>query len=150
MSDMAYNEREFLETIQALVPEYQRVLVSEGFSCSSEAEFDAIGMKLTGEDHSPGFLLRTGVPPSPETKGKNLLQAVKDEVHSLLCTTSKKYSSERQDGISSIKQLVTIIATALAAQFNVGVGIFVGAVTLVLMCALKMTTSAWCAIHAPK
>lgn len=145
MSEFVFNAEEFRALTLELIPSFQRNRVLSGLDLIDPtiADFDAIGTTLTGEQANTGFIFLTG----PCSKaGTSLWAAVKAEVYDLLCTSSKKYADERKDGASTVKHLVTIVATSIAASFHIALGVVVGAVTVALMCALKIGRNAWCEI----
>jgi hypothetical protein len=149
MDELKFDAEEFRAVAETLVPSYQRaaVIAGIGLAGATDDDYDAIGTALTGERANAGFifLARGG-----NTKDqKSLWGAIKSETYDLLCTNSKKYADERKEGVLSIKHLVLILATAIAGQFHLAVGVIVGAVTVALMSALKMGRNAWCDINQP-
>lgn len=147
MPDLAFNNDEFLISIQELVPQHQQSILIKGLGVTEQSEFDKIGLLLTGERRNVGFIHATGVSTDPRP---GIWQNVVAEVYDFLCTSSRKYSQERSEGAKAIKSIITVVATALAAQLNVAIGVVVGAVTVALMSALKIGTNAWCRTHAPE
>ena len=62
----------------------------------------------------------------------------------------RKVRQRREDGGVTInKQLITIVAIAIAVSCNLVVGVVVGAVTVALISALKIGKNAWCAANKP-
>lgn len=145
MSELTFNADEMRALIDELVPEYQRTHVLAAMDLSTDAEFDAAGTRLTGESAETSFLFYTG---AGTAKG-SMWAAVKAELYDLLCTSSKTYSHMRSEGAATIKNLITLIATSVAASFHVGLGVVTGAVTIALMAALKIGTNAWCMVNKP-
>lgn len=132
--------------VNELVPTYQRakVLGTLAIDSMNEADFDEIGLALTGEKRELGLLLYAG---APSQTRPGIWLHVKGEVYDFLCTSSAKYAAERNDGGVTIKQLITIVATAVGSTFNLAVGVVVGAVTVALISALKIGKNAWCAAN---
>ncbi|WP_129240799.1 hypothetical protein WHX56_20435 [Achromobacter veterisilvae] len=149
MFDFQYDAGAFREIVDELVPGYQRSIILSALesAADSDKDFDAIGLGLTGEQVDAGLMLLTGT--GSRENRQSMWGAIKAELFDLFCTASKKYSNERKDGIATIKHVVLIIATAVAAQFHVAVGVVVGAVTVAVMGALKITRNAWCEVNRP-
>jgi hypothetical protein len=149
MNELKFDPEAFRAVVEELVPPYQRAAVLAGIELvdATDDDFDAIGTGLTGERESAGFifLARGGTP----TDQQSLWGAIKSEMYDLLCTTSKKYAEERKEGVLSIKHAVLILATAIAGQFHLAVGVVVGAAIVALMSVLKVGRNAWCAINQP-
>ena len=148
MFDIEYKEEDFIESINELVPMYQTskildVLRKEGLE---ESDYDQIGLSLTGEKQEAGLIVPAA---APATASKSMWGAIKSEVYDLLCTKSRKYSAERKEAGVTIKNLITIIATAIASSFNIAIGVVTGAVTIALMSALKIGKNAWCETNKP-
>lgn len=148
MSELIFNREEFLNAANELVPDFQKNKVlsaidSEGMD---EPDFDQIGLALTGEKKDSGLVIPTS---APNTSGDSIWGAIKGEVYDYLCTTSRKYSKERKEAGSTIKNLITILATAVASSFNVAIGVVAGAVTIALLSALKIGKNAWCELNKP-
>ena len=148
MLELSFNHAEVAVTIGKLVPEHQRSFVLSALEQhdQSEAEYDRLGTMLTGEQENTSFLLMTG---AGRTKGPSLWAAIKVELYELFCTKSRKYSSVRKKGAASIENTIKVVATAVAASFNLALGVVVGAVTIALICLLKVGSHAWCAVHQP-
>ena len=148
MSDVEFDADEFSVVIDTLVAPHQRLLVLSALSLkdATEADFDQLGTALTGEQAVAGFLFHT----STGTRSKSSLwAAIKSEMYDLFCTGSKKYAAERTDGVLTVKNTITVVATAVAASFNLALGVVMGAVTLALMCVLKVGRNAWCLVNQP-
>jgi hypothetical protein len=147
MLDLQYDANAFRQTINELVPGYQQSAVLSLLE-SAEAgdkDFDSIGLGLTGEKANVGFVFLTGT--RAQENDQTIWGAIKAELYDFLCTKSKRYANERKDGVTTIKHVVVIIATAVSAQFHVAVGVIAGAVTVALMSALKITRNAWCEMN---
>ncbi len=148
MNDMTFSADDFRVLINDLVPIHQRDQVLSGLELDAptEADFDRLGIALTGEQAKTGFLFFTSTGNSSKT---SLWSAIKGETYDLFCTNSEKYASERKEGVLTVKNTITVIATAVAATFHLALGVVIGAVTLALMCLLKVGNNAWCAINKP-
>ena len=122
---------------------HQRAVLLEALDieATTEIAFDEIGLTVTGEKRQSNLMLYTGAP--RETRS-SMWAHVKTEIYDYLCTSSKKYSNERNDAGATIKSVVTIVATAIGSHFNLALGVVVGAVTVALMSALKVGKNAWC------
>lgn len=149
MFDLQYDANAFRQVVEELVLGYQRSAVLSVLETAeaSDKDFDAIGIGLTGEQVDAGFIFLTGT--GAPKNHQSMWGAIKAELFDFLCTPSKKYANERKEGALTIKHVVLIIATAVAAQFHVAVGVIVGAVTVALMSALKITRNAWCEVNHP-
>lgn len=150
MTELAFDTTSFSLVIEELIPEYQRSVVRQALALEStnQADFDGIGLLMTGERRQSQMLFYTGV---PSKRQSTVWECVKAELYDLLCTSSKKYAQERNDGASTIKNVITIVATAIASTINVAVGVIIGAVTVALISALKIGKNAWCeANKSPK
>jgi hypothetical protein len=146
MSELEFKEDEFKLLISELVPSYQQDQILSGLSLTEESDFDLLGLSLTGESQNSGIIVPTS---APIASSKSMWLAIKSEVYDYLCTTSRKYSKERKEAGVTIKNIITILATAIASSFSLAVGVLTGAVTLALLSALKIGKHAWCAINKP-
>ncbi|NMM07091.1 hypothetical protein [Polaromonas sp.] len=148
MDELTFDADKFREVIADLVPAHQRIQVTSALDLKdpTEADFDRLGTALTGEQANAGFLFLTS---TGNSSGNSLWSAIKGEIYDLFCTNSTRYSGERADGLLTIKNTITVIATAVAASFHLALGVVVGAVTLALMCFLKVGRNAWCLVNHP-
>lgn len=150
MSDFKFETEEILAAVQELVPSYQReaiksVILSEN---STDSDYERAGLSLLGETKGKaGFIIPTSAP-SSSTQG--IWKAIKAEVYNYLCTNSKRYSKERNEAGVTLKNIISIIATAIASTYNIAVGIVTGAVTIALLSALKIGKNAWCEVNKPE
>jgi hypothetical protein len=144
MCEIAYDKDQLEKAINEMVPQYQRDLVAKALDIDAEKNnaFDEIGLLLTGEKREAGFVCYTAGTAKTAT---SMWCFIKNEIYDYLCTSSRKYTAERKDAGATIKNVITIIATAVAAHFNIAVGVIVGAVTVALISALKIGQHAWCA-----
>ncbi|WP_210473070.1 hypothetical protein [Vibrio crassostreae] len=149
MFDLIFNTNEFVDAINELVPSYQRKSIIDiaQDENSIEFDFDKFGMMLTGEENKIGIIVPTG---APSDSVNSMWGAIKAEVFDYICTTSRKYSVERKEAGVTIKNVITIIATAIASSFHIAVGVITGAVTIALMSVLKVGKNAWCAVNKPQ
>ena len=149
MTELTFDAVEIQEAVNELVPEFQRKLVFDavGIETPTESDFDRIGLSLTGEQKKLGFIVATSVPLVSE---RSMWGAIKVELYDLLCTSSKKYANERREGGLTVKNTITIVATAVASTFHVAFGVIAGAVTVALLSALKIGKNAWCEINKPQ
>jgi hypothetical protein len=145
MCDLTFNADEFRDSVNDLVPEFQRSQILSAIELEKDADFDALGTSLTGESSQSGFLFYTGA----GTPKASIWAAIKAELYKLLCTSSKNYSSLRAEGSTTVKNLITVAASSIAGSFNVGLGVITGAVTIALMACLKVGTNAWCEVNKP-
>lgn len=148
MSELAFNSEDFLNAATELVPPFQlsKVLSAIQSEAMDESEFDQIGLSLTGERRDSGLVVFTS---APSAAGESIWGAIKAEVYDYLCTSSRKYSKERKEAGITVKNLITILATAVASSFNVAIGVVAGAVTIALLSALKIGKNAWCKLNKP-
>lgn len=147
MSDLKFNQDEFREAINDLIPTYQQDQLLNAFALSEVSEFDELGLTLTGEKINSSLIIPTS---APTDSSKSMWSAIKAEVYEFLCTKSRKYSKERKDSSVTIKNVITIITTAVASDFDLAVGVITGAVTVALLSALKISRNAWCSINTPE
>ncbi|EHP39441.1 hypothetical protein OR16_31819 [Cupriavidus basilensis OR16] len=153
MLNIQYDETALKAVILELVPAYQQGTLLDLIAGAdvSEETIDATGMMLVGERREPGYIAYTGVPPEQDGRvAPSVWSCVRGEVYNLLCTDSVRYKSERKEGQTAIKSLVTIIATAVAAQFSLPVGVLTGAAVLGLMTALKVGVNGYCEALKPR
>lgn len=146
MSKLEFKEEEFKSLIKELIPSYQQDQILSALSFTEESDFDLMGLSLTGENQNSGLIIPTS---APIASSKSMWSAIKSEVYDYLCTTSKKYSKERNEAGITIKNIITILATAVASSFSIAVGVITGAVTIALLSALKIGKNAWCGINKP-
>ena len=100
MFDFEFNESDFKEIINELVPSYQHEQIIAGFSYTEEQAFDQLGLALTGEKQNSGLIVPTS---APIASSKSMWSAIKSEVFDYMCTTSRKYSKERKEvGITTV------------------------------------------------
>lgn len=138
-------------TVRELVPKFQqdtvlKVLLKDGFT---EADADFAGMALLGDTPKSGFIILTKNAQGPMPQQGRMWMQLKREAYELFCTESKKYSQERKEGAITVKNLVTILASAVGGTFSLPAGVLVGAATLCVMTALKMGLNAYCKVNAP-
>jgi len=148
MDELAFDRGEFDGLVDEIVPAYQRVQVKKALDLESttEAHFDDIGLSITGEKRENSSMFYTG---APGQVGTGVWDYIKAETYDLLCTKSAKYASDRKEGSATVKNVITIVATAAAAHFNVAAGVMTGAVTVCLISALKIGKNAWCQANRP-
>lgn len=144
MPELEFKESEFKLLISEIVPSYQRDEILSALNFTDSSDFEQLGLTLTGESYNSGFTVPTS---APTTSSKSMWLAIKSELYDYLCTTSKKYSNERKEAGVTLKNIITILATAIASSFSVAVGVITGAVTIALLSALKIGKNAWCGIN---
>lgn len=149
MSELIYNQQEFIEAVDEIIPEFQRdkIITFIKLSPDNELEYDQMGLSLTGEKRDSGLITLTS---APNTSSGSLWGAIKGEIYDYMCTTSRKYSKERSESGITIKQIITILATAIASSFHIAIGVVTGAVTIALLSALKIGKNAWCKVNTPE
>jgi len=147
MSDEAFSADDIAEYVSTNVPEMHRELVLKALhSSESPADFDEIGLTLTGERTNAGFVFRTG---GKQTGTGKFWQAIKDEVYSFICTESQEYREIRLKTGNGFGIVVSAIATQLANVFSLGVGVVTGAVAVALILVYKIGKNAWCNTNKP-
>ncbi len=76
--------------------------------------------------------------------------AVKEEVHSLVCTKSTKYSDVRkkleQVGQGGSSAVVSLVAAAIGNTIGVAAGAITGLVAVLLLVVLKLGVAAYCSM----
>ncbi|MEH8165917.1 hypothetical protein Q7I20_01985 [Aeromonas veronii] len=137
---MNYSEIDIKEFINETVPAYNKASVVEALKKSPD-ELEQLGMQLTGESGNRSFIVKTG---ANTTSNNSLWQCIKSEVYDYFCTKSAKYRAERNKAEINIKNILTIIATAIASQFNLAIGVVAGAVTVAIISVFKIGKNAWC------
>lgn len=149
MSELIYSQQEFIEAADELIPEFQRnkIITFIKLAPDIESEYDQMGLSLTGEKRDSNFIIPTSV---PNVSGGSLWGAIKGEIYDYMCTTSRKYSKERKEAGVTVKQIITILATAIASSFHIAIGVVAGAVTIALLGALKIGKNAWCKVNTPE
>ncbi|MGX9431790.1 hypothetical protein [Bradyrhizobium sp. LeoA1S1] len=85
----------------------------------------------------------------------SLLRNVEKELHSLLCTNSRRYASIRAAffsgrGKHSQTVVVSSIAAVIATTFNVALGVVTSLVAVCLLAAVKVGVGAYCRYYAEK
>ncbi|MDE5456043.1 hypothetical protein GWE18_25095 [Bradyrhizobium sp. CSA112] len=85
----------------------------------------------------------------------SLLRNVEKEIHSLLCTNSRRYVPIREAffstrGRHSQTIVVSSIAAVIATTFNVALGLVTSLVALCLLAALKVGVGAYCSYYAER
>ncbi len=60
------------------------------------------------------------------------------------------YKIERDFIVKNFKELITIISTAIASTFSLGVGVIVGIITNILIAIAKIGKNAWCELQKEK
>lgn len=130
--------------IRTVIPSYQResVLGALALNDAEQAEFDSIGMQLTGEHRQMSFISPVGASGTKSPSG--FWENIKKEVHDYFCTQSRKYTQDRKRAEITFKEIVTILATSIAAQFSIAFGLVAGAVSVAVLSVCKIGRNAWC------
>ncbi|WP_155639707.1 hypothetical protein [Burkholderia cepacia] len=146
--DEPFNESEFRDAVSDLVVPFQQstVLSLIDKPASDANDIEAMAMQFLGESRASGIILpmRADGPSSSAGTGAPISTFIRRELLDLLCTNSARYRNERKEGISTVKNLITIVATAASAHYSLPLGVVTGAVTLLLMSALKVGRNAYC------
>jgi hypothetical protein len=85
-----------------------------------------------------------------------LLRNVEREIHSLLCTNSKRYAPVRaaffspRAGKHSQTVVVSSIAAIIASTFNIAMGVATSLVAVCLLATLKVGVGAYCSYYAER
>lgn len=137
---MDYSESDIKDFIDESVPIYNRKSVLDALGKSAD-ELEQLGMQLTGETGNRSFIVKTG---ASSTRKNSLWHCIKKEVYDYFCTKSAKYRAERNKAEVTFKNILTIIATAIASQFNLAIGVVAGAVTVAIISVFKVGKNAWC------
>lgn len=140
-----FENTEIIKFINSEIPTYQRELLKRSLEASSESinYYDEIGKELSGESTTDNLLLQTG-----RTINKSsFYEKVKEEVYKFICTESRGYKAERDFIGKNFKELVTIIATAIASTFSLGTGVLVGIITHILIAISKIGKNSWCELQ---
>ncbi|MEE2603975.1 MAG: hypothetical protein VX595_12985 [Pseudomonadota bacterium] len=148
MSELVFDPQDFINAANELVPAYQKskIIAAINNETMDESDFDQIGLSLTGEKRDSGLVVPTS---APNASSGSIWGAIKGELFDYLCTTSRKYSKERKEAGITVKNIITILATAVASSFDIAVGVVTGAVTIALLSALKIGKNAWCELNKP-
>lgn len=143
MSDI--NSNEILDAISELAPKHMQQYLKNALE-DPDFDFDRAGMILTGEINSSSMVVKT----SRVHRQDSLWSVVKDEVYDFLCTTSAAYKTERTEAGTSIKNVISIVAAAVAGKLHLALGVIIGIVTLAVIGAFKLTKNAWCKLQAER
>lgn len=148
MIELKYDKEAFQEITNTLVPKHQQSIILEALNNDSISieELENLAKRLTGEVEPAGSIVRTSSKPKASM---SLYEAIKKEVYKALCTNSKIYSEETGSLVAGLKQLIPIISASLASTFGFAAATVSGAISLVIMMALKIGKNAWCASEAP-
>lgn len=147
MSDEIFSVDDIAEYVNTNVPEMHRNLVLKALhSSESPADFDEIGLTLTGERANAGFVVRTG---GKQVGTGKFWQAVKDEVYSFICTDSREYQEARVKAGNAFSAIAGAISIQLANMFSIGIGVVTGAVVVALMLVYRIGKNAWCNTNKP-
>jgi hypothetical protein len=152
MIDLQFDLNEAEAFVRELVPSYQQIQILAVVVDTDPplALIEETGMRLVEEKGTATFIGPTKVGGAASgTMNPAIWSAVKSQVYDLFCTDSDQYAEQRKEGVATEKNLITIVATAVAAHFSLPLGVMVGAVTLCLMCALKVGRNAYCETHKP-
>lgn len=145
MSEVEFNENEIIDFINEAVPIYNREMALSSFVLEAN-ELEDLGLKLTGESTNKSFVINTG---SGVKADKSLWSCIKKEVYDYFCTKSAKYRAERNKAEVTFKNILMILATAIASQFNLATGVVAGAVTVAVISVFKIGKNAWCETNTP-
>lgn len=143
-----FNQAEILEFINSEIPTYQRELQKKSLAGNIDSidYYEQIGRELSGKTNIDNLLLTTG-----RTINKSsFYEKVKDEVYKFICTEIKGYKAERDFIGKNFKELVTIISTAIASTFSLGVLVIIGIITNILISIAKVGKNAWCELQKEK
>lgn len=147
MNDLIFKKEEFVDAIEKLVPNYQKELVLNTLEQDEKYNYENVIKQLTGETTPIGMIRKTSA--EKTNIDKSMSNEIKKEFYNFLCTKSSKYKLERSKSGITIENIITIISTALAADFSIAVGVITGAVTIFLMTILKIGKNAWCSLNQP-
>ncbi|WP_156478317.1 hypothetical protein, partial [Alcanivorax sp. NBRC 102024] len=114
MSELVFDPQDFINAANELVPAYQKskIIAAINNETMDESDFDQIGLSLTGEKRDSGLVVPTS---APNASSGSIWGAIKGELFDYLCTTSRKYSKERKEAGITVKNIITILATAVAS-----------------------------------
>lgn len=85
-------------------------------------------------------------PSSSKSVVSSLWLFAREEVHSLLCTRSEKYRTERNLIAGSTKPAIAVLTATLVSHFGVSVGTASSLASLALLVPLKLAVNSWCAM----
>lgn len=145
MSEIEFSEGAIKEFINETVPAYNRDITLSSLSLEA-SELEDLGLKLTGESGNKSFVINAG---SGAKSEKSLWECIKKEVYDYFCTKSAKYRAERTKAEITFKNILMILATAVASQFNLAIGVVAGAVTVAVISVFKIGKNAWCEANTP-
>ncbi|WP_148279845.1 hypothetical protein [Pseudomonas syringae] len=134
-----------MDAINELTPPYMHSFLIKALE-EDEFDFDRQGMILTGEISASASIVRTSI----IRRDESIWLGIQEEIFDFLCTTSSKYKSERGQANSNIKNIILVIAGALAAKLQIAVSVIAGFVTLAVIGVFKITKNAWCNIQNKK
>ncbi|MEZ2724903.1 hypothetical protein ACBQ21_13025 [Pseudomonas putida] len=138
-------QQQILDAINELVPQHLHSYL-EGALSANGFDFDRAGLLLTGELNPSATTVQTSV----IKREGSLWLGIQSEIYDFLCTSSSTYKKERAEAGVSLKNIIAILATSVAAKFHIALGIASGIVTLAIIAAFKLTKNAWCKIQKEK
>lgn len=142
MSD-EFDPNEARAFVEARVSSVHQALVLQALGMDDPVEINEIGLLISGEKAATGFVVGTG---ANRRKG-SFWAAVQDEVYEYFCTNTVAYKRERNQASGLFEHSVTIVATALAAKFSLGIGFVTGLVAVAVISVFKMGRNAWCEVR---
>lgn len=147
MNDLVFKKEEFVDVIEKLVPSYQKEFVLNTLEQDEKYNYENDIKQLIGETTPIGMIRKTSA--KIIKNDKSMFTEIKKEIYDFLCTKSSKYKIERNKSGITVENIISIIATAVAGNFSIAVGVITGAVTIFLMTVLKIGKNAWCSLNQP-
>ncbi|MEX5500804.1 hypothetical protein [Pseudomonas syringae] len=136
------SDEEVLGLISELTPKYMHDFLNRAW-LEKDFDLDRAGMTLTGEINSSTTIVKT----SQINRQNSLWLMVQGEVYDFLCTKSAIYKTERAEAGMSAKNIISIVAAALAGKLHLALGVVIGIVTLAVIGVFKLTKNAWCKLQ---
>lgn len=136
------DDAEMLSLISELTPRHMHAFLKKAW-LEKDFDLDRAGMTLTGEINSSTMMVKT----SKINRQNSLWLTVQAEVYDFLCTKSATYKTERAEAGMSAKNIISIVAAALAGKLHLALGVVIGIVTLAIIGAFKLTKNAWCKLQ---
>ena len=140
MDNIEFSEDEVKLFVSEFVPSYNQSITLKSLELES-ADLEELGLKLTGESGNTSFVINAG---SGAKADKSLWACIKKEVYDYFCTKSAKYRTERNKAEITFKNILMTLATAIASQFNLAIGVVAGAVTIAVISVFKIGKNGWC------
>lgn len=151
-----FDEKELLNLIERNTPAEVRQSVDKVTTLEQYAEAVAeFAERKRFEDQWSTLQLRHRLEPGySEREEPNIMKCIELELHSLLCTTSRKYAALRSAVLGgkshSTTMLVSTIASVIASSLGIAVGLVTSIVAICLLALCQVGLNAMCRRYEQK